>query len=265
MIHAVAPTSRRPYRAPALEKGLDILELLAGAQAPLATPAIASALSRSRSEIFRMLSVLEARGFIARSPADEGFSLTPRLLELAMRNPPTRSLLDAALPVMEALAERVGQSCHLAVASGTDMVVIARVESPAYVGFSVRIGHRRSLLDSTSGRVLLAHLPEARWPEGLAEADHDPAELARDLARIRREGMRRARSTYVRGIIDLGAPVFDGTGSPAIAALTIPCVQQPGEPEEVGAVASRLVGAAAEITAALAAQAGSTGLLEDGR
>jgi DNA-binding IclR family transcriptional regulator len=257
----MASTDRKPYSAPALEKGLDILELLAEAATSLSTQEIADALERSRSEIFRMLNVLEARGFIARGGSEEGFALTPRLLELAMKNPPTRSLLDAALPIMEALAERVGQSCHLAVESGADMVVIARIESPGEVGFAVRIGHRRNLVESTSGRVLLAFQSEmkrrawlARVPEGV---DFVSAELEHDLARIRRQGYRKAKSTYVSGIVDLGVPVFDGRSEGAIASITIPCVQKQKMREPITKVIEELVLAAERISAALAHQSGA--------
>lgn len=257
--------TRQPYSAPALEKGLDILELLAESGEPMPTPAIAAALDRSRSEIFRMLAVLETRGFIARPEGEEGFALTPRLLELAMKAPPTRRLLDTALPIMEALAERTGQSCHLGVASAGEMVVIARVESPDDVGFAVRIGHRRSLVASTSGRVLLAFQEPRRRAAWLAACDSegiDPEELRRDLDRIVRQGYRRASSSYVAGIVDIGAPVFDGSSRGAIAALTIPCVQKRGESRRVEAAVSALVEAAAELSNALAEQTGRSTALQ---
>lgn len=260
MMHLVPRSERKNYSAPALEKGLDVLELLAEAQAPMSTQAIADALSRSRSEIFRMVSVLEDRGFIGRTGGEDGFALTPRLLELAMRNPPTRSLLNAALPPMERLAEAAGQSCHLAVVSGADMVVIARIESSEEVGFAVRIGHRRSLVESTSGRVLLANQPAdvqrawlGRVPRALSA---NRAELMRDLERIRSKGYRREKSSYVNGIVDIGAPVFDGAASGAIAALTIPCVQKREMSETLGGVTEQLQRSAGEITSTLAERAG---------
>lgn len=251
---------RKSYSAPALEKGLDVLELLAEARAPLSTQSIADALSRSRSEMFRMVSVLEDRGFIGRTGSEDGFALTTRLLELAMRNPPTRSLLAASLPPMERLAQAAGQSCHLAVVSGADMVVIARIESSEEVGFAVRIGHRRSLVESTSGRVLLANQPpdvQRAWLERVPRAlVANRAELMRDLERIQNKGYRREKSSYVNGIVDIGTPVFDGGSSGAVAALTIPCVQKREMPQTLGDVTDLLRRSAREITATLAERAG---------
>ncbi|MGH9454797.1 MAG: helix-turn-helix domain-containing protein, partial [Terriglobia bacterium] len=59
-------TSSSPphYRAPALEKGLDILEALAAARVPQSLSEMARLLKRSASELFRMLNLLERRGYI---------------------------------------------------------------------------------------------------------------------------------------------------------------------------------------------------------
>ena len=71
------------------------------------------------------------------------------------------------------LSRQVRQSCHLAVASNEQMVVVARVENEGYVGFSVRPGYRRSLVEATSGSVLFAFQPpEVRqtWTANLKAA-----------------------------------------------------------------------------------------------
>src|SRR5262245_60605687 len=129
------------YRAPALDKGLEILELLASAPEPVSVPEIATSLSRSRPEIYRILVVLEARGYIQKGE-DGRFDLTDRLFDVAMRHAPKRSILAAAQPVLEELAEATLQSCHLMINSADHMVCIARQESPAALGFAVQVGFR---------------------------------------------------------------------------------------------------------------------------
>ncbi|MEP1929703.1 MAG: helix-turn-helix domain-containing protein, partial [Roseibium sp.] len=145
-----------PYKAPALEKGLDILECLAGLRTPLSISDIARSLGRSRSEIYRMVVVLEMRGYVERTDDPEKLQLSNRLFEVGMRSPPKMDLHEAALPEMSALASRMMQSIQLAVVSSDQIVVIARTESPDDVGFSVRLGHRRSIMKSASGLVLFS-------------------------------------------------------------------------------------------------------------
>jgi DNA-binding IclR family transcriptional regulator len=207
--------SERRYRAPALEKGLDILELLAHQGAPLTASQISVALDRSVSELFRMVQVLEFRGYIEATPDGEGYELTSKLFALAMTRAPVRSLLEVALPVMRNLAAELSQSCHLAVASDDQIVVVARQESPGYVGFSVRPGYRRPLVGSTSGAVLLAYLADRAL---LADPDFE-----RRLEAIRARGYEQSPSSHIEGVVDVSAPILGDLG--AVAALTIPFVQ----------------------------------------
>ncbi|HVZ98868.1 MAG TPA: IclR family transcriptional regulator [Caulobacterales bacterium] len=230
------------YKAPALDKGLEILELLAGQPSPLAMPEIAQKLGRSKTEIYRMLVVLEARGYIARGEYDDRYQITSRLFELGMRNPPMRNLHDAALPVMHTLAERSQQSCHLGVMIGDDdhVVVIARVESPAAVSFSVRVGHRVPILRSASARVIFGAQSEARqnellrlWKAKAPDAKAIDAFVAESKAAAER-GYLLEPSRISDGIRDIGAAVYDGENLGAIASITMPFVARhpPGPPIE---------------------------------
>lgn len=217
------------YQAPALKKGLEILELLASASGPLTMSDISTALGRSVSEIFRMLQVLEEHRYIARG--DDGYRLTNRLFALSMGQPPVRDLVSTALPVMQDMARRTGQSCHLAVVSGAEMVVIAGVEAPGLSGFAVRVGYRRPLHRSASGRVLLAFQTPGGRASMLDEVrgageDIDAAALEDQLAAIAAQGDGATPSPMLTGIIDLSAPIL--SGGTARAALTIPFVDGPG-------------------------------------
>lgn len=152
---AAAPADAS-YTAPALEKGLDILELLAGEGGGLSQSAIAQRLSRSATELFRMLSVLERRGYVTRHP-DGAYLLSLRLFELAHQHPPLKRLLTVALPAMQQLAATSRQSAHLVVHFARRILVVAQVDSPEPMGFGVRLGaHFPFRPDRASSRVLSA-------------------------------------------------------------------------------------------------------------
>ncbi len=215
------------YRAPALEKGLDIIELLADAREPMSLNRISATLGRTVSELFRMVQVLEHRGYLETAESG-GYVLSNRLFALGMARAPTKDLLDAALPAMRRLADAVGQSCHLAVASGDQIVVVARVETPGQVGFSVRVGHRREITASASGVVLYAfQSPEVRreWKQRLSPgadaADWKRFEASAEAAR--EAGFHRMESSSVEGVTDLSAPIVHQGF--VTAALTIPFVR----------------------------------------
>jgi DNA-binding IclR family transcriptional regulator len=227
-------TRRAPivYSAPALEKGIDILELLAEAGVPLSVRAIADRLGRSKSEIFRMIVVLLSRGYLARDEATDDLVLSNRLFELGIRTPRARELLEVALPAMRALADETAQSVHLVVLSRGETVVVAAVSGGQDVSFTLRLGYRRPLVDSTSGRLIIAFQPEAAAQRHIEASRRlmprfDEDELHRSLSRIRRRGYELHASRDVPGITDVGCPVLDGSGV-AIASLVVPYVGRTG-------------------------------------
>lgn len=223
------PRNSKPvYKAPALEKGLEIIELLATRQAPMTMTEIAASLGRSRNEIFRMLSVLVQKGYIGKQESSDRYGITNHLFDLGMRVPPNSTLIERLVPLMRELADRVRQSCHLSVVSGRHIVVIARVENPAPVGFSVRVGTARSLIESAAGRVFLAWMDRAeraRAIESLAERAARPvdvAELESEIEAIRTRGYATVPSTFITGITDICVPVTRGDRDEIVASLTVP-------------------------------------------
>src|SRR4029079_14077991 len=111
---SASPSTSR-YRAPALEKGLDVIELLAAEKAPLNLSAISQRFGRSSGELFRMLQVLEFKGFITSSETGAGYVLTNKLFARSLRQWPLRSRLETAFPIMRKLSPEISQSCHIAV------------------------------------------------------------------------------------------------------------------------------------------------------
>ncbi len=220
----------RLYRAPALEKGLDILELLAVEEKPLTLSAIVQRLGRSTGELFRMIQVLEHRGFVAQG--SEGYAITTKLFEMGLERPPVRNLVEIAVPVMRRLSDVVGQSCHLALPSRSDIVVVVRMESREQIGFSVRVGYRQPIHLTTSGITLYAFQPadiRARW-ESLFHPAPTAAALKAFRAQadaIRKQGHAQIASGFIAGITDISAPVL--RGDLAAAALSVPFVKSMGE------------------------------------
>ncbi len=220
----------RMYKAPALEKGLDILELVAGQRNAITMADIVRQLGRSTGELFRMIQVLEYRGFLERAPGTEGYRLTDKLFALSMNQPAVKGLIEVALPHMKRLSEDIGQSCHLVMHSQGQMVVVARMESSEAIGFSVRVGYRRPLLATLSGAVLYAFQDEktrARWGQWFSNSEredhHGMDVFQKRVQRIAKTGYGVLPSAYVAGVTDLSAPICRGKS--AAAALTVPFVK----------------------------------------
>jgi DNA-binding IclR family transcriptional regulator len=220
------------YTAPALEKGLDILELLAGDPAALTRSEIAHRLRRTIGEVFRMLVCLDERGYVCQVDADERYQLTLKLFELAHKHHPLQRLVAAAIPLMQQVAQTTGQSCHLAMLSHSEVTVIAQVDSPGKMGFAVRLGANIDLLDTASGHVILTFQKREVQMRILRAWQHRsrkrlPRSLYQHLEAIRHRGHEELASYQVRGVVNISFPVLSQQGA-AVGAMAVPYLQQIG-------------------------------------
>lgn len=228
-VKTVAEAEGRSYSAPALEKGLDILETLCRSEKPLSQKDLAQRLGRSVGEIYRMVTCLVNRNYV--TLVDENsYGLTTKLFELAHINPPTHRLLFEATPIMQRMASELDQSCHLTVYGQGKQVVLSKVDTPSGMGFAVRAGAELDVIISASGRVLLAFQDEEtrklRIEESLQRRPEqaDP-QLVTILDKIRVAGSESSPSVQVRGLWAVSFPILDTQGR-AIAALTVPYAER---------------------------------------
>ncbi|HHG89689.1 MAG TPA: IclR family transcriptional regulator [Devosia sp.] len=244
----------KKYAAPALEKGLDILELLSEQEFGLSQSEIARALGRSVGEIFRMLVVLQERGYLTLEPGSDKYVLTTFLFEIAHRTPLTRRLTALADPLMRRLAIDINQSVHLTILSGDDILVVGQVDSPGNRIMSVRLGARIDVWRASSGRVILAHqsasdirerATKSQLPEGVTLK-----KIQSDLASIREKGYEVVDSFVVRGVVNISAPVIDHSGR-GIAALNIPHIERMDSDISIEQCTERLVSTARKLSLSL--------------
>lgn len=251
-------SARTRYAAPALDKGLDILELLSRCEQMLTLNQISRQLGRSVNEIFRMVVTLEQRGYLIAD--NDQYRLSLKLFELAHYHQPIRSLVGTALPHMRELATRAVQSSHLTVYEAGRVIVVAQVDSPERWAFGLKVGALVSLTDTASGHVLLAFRDHNERQRMLAEhvpldgeQEVDSAELERQVEDTRRRGHSRTDSRQIRGVINLSYPVM-GANNRMLAALNVPYIERidkkvnpsldevQGIVQEISARLSRLMG-----------------------
>jgi DNA-binding IclR family transcriptional regulator len=220
----MSESKKTEYRAPALEKGLDILELLALQKDPLSKKQIAESLNRSVNEIFRMLTVLEERQYIEFDKELSSYRLTLKMFALSNQHPPIAKLTKSASPLMEQLCHKVNQSCHLSRYQNNELVVIAREESPYRMGFSLKVGSKLDICSSGSGIVLLSYKSEKERAEILARSDSTQEQIEHALSHIEltlKNGYFIAVSPQISGVTNISCPIFGATGE-IMAILTIP-------------------------------------------
>jgi DNA-binding IclR family transcriptional regulator len=246
------------YSAPALEKGLDILELLARTGRSLGSRQIAEELGRSKNEIFRMVHVLLERGYLQREQGTDDLMLSNKLFGLGMQTTRARDLVSVAAPIVERFAEEVHQAAHLVVAHRGETVVIAATSGGADMNFALKLGYRRPLADAHSGLVLMAFQPEAVRRQMIAECSTlmrerpDPTALTAELDSVRRKGSIVHESRDIVGVTDVVWPVVLADGR-AVACVTVAAVTRRSNPPNFEAMLDRLQTACDEIARELGA------------
>jgi DNA-binding IclR family transcriptional regulator len=220
------------YRAPALDKGLDILELLATQPHGLSRAQIVKEMARSPNEIYRMLERLVARQYVTRSAGGDRYALSLKLFAMANVHPPLNRLVNQALPVMDDFARRAEQSCHMGVYDRGNVLIAAQANSPRGWSFSLQRGARVGLLDTASGHMLLAYADPDTRQRMLAE--HQPLDgevpvtadgLAQLLAAIAEQGYVERDSAQSFGVVDISFPIL-GPDNTALATLTCPYIRR---------------------------------------
>lgn len=214
--------------APAVEKALDILELLAEVPNGLTMNEMTDALGRTMGEIYRIVLYLTERNYVVQNPETSRYALTLRLFELSHRHDPTERLIQAALPGLERYAEASKQSCHLGVLNRAHVLVLASVQSPLPAGYAVRTGAMFPAEQTSSGHVILA-FSNAETQLQYIEGRPDQDVLRERLAVIRRNAFEDTESTMFHGVRNLCVPVFDSRG--IVGALTSGFMRQSGQPD----------------------------------
>lgn len=216
------------YKAPALEKGLDILEYLSYKRAALSQTEIAEGTNKTMNEIYRMLVCLENRGYLIREDHSGKYRLSLKLYSLAHRHSLIDEIRNVAQPAMKELSSAIRQSCHLGIIYQDQLMVINQSKSPEPISLSVEEGSLFPLLRTASGLTLLSILDEDTNPEILNRlkrfqdySKQEKKEFINTLKEIRKQGYHTEVSKLASGVTDVVVPIGNAT-SRIVAALAVP-------------------------------------------
>lgn len=218
-------TKLQKYSAPALEKGLDILEFLSLTDSAPSLSQLAVGIGRSKSEIFRMMIVLEERGYIERIQGDQ-FTLSSRLASLTANRPLNNKLAEIAFPILSELSKKTQFSSHLSVLNELNAIVIARANLATSYGLSVQIGHTFQLIDSSAGACFLAFQPNNEQPiansQDILPKNSSKERFIKNIKHCKSNLWVTMPSPESKSICELSAPVLHLSGHATLAVVTIP-------------------------------------------
>lgn len=204
-------TGKKQSRAPAIDKGMHILEALAAVHEPITMTGLAKQLGVSVSSIQRILAVLVEQGYVGKTGTN-GYYLTDRIYRLAAARESEESLLYHSMEAMHGFVHRTSESIHLSIARAGQFVIIGQVNGTDLVRISIREGSY-PLLDYPSGWVLLAFQAKEAWVSG-----EIPPEIRSAVEEVRNKGYGCIESRIKSSIYHLSVPVIGSYGT-AVGAL----------------------------------------------
>ncbi len=197
-------------------------------EALLGVTELARKLDMDKASVHRLLKTLTEEHIVEQDIATRRYRLGLGILQLAATRLAQFGVIKVAVPHMEQLRDKTGESVALLARNGHEMVCIHTVESLQPVRLSYTLGERAPVHSAASGLVCLAEMPEAERRDLIARsraafphsAVIEPAKLESLLAQVRREECAVSDKMYPSHVRAAAAPVRDAAGR-LVCALAV--------------------------------------------
>ncbi|MGY1809262.1 IclR family transcriptional regulator [Blastococcus sp. SYSU D00669] len=262
--------SNAPTRSgvPAARATLALLQALARSPGPVPAAALARELGLPRSTTYHLLAEMVAAGFVVHLPEERRYGLGVSAFEIGSAYSRQEPLARLARPVLARLVEGIGESAHLAVLHGREVLYVVEHRAPHRPPLVTDVGVRLPAHLTASGRAMLTDLPHAQvralFPDAAAFVDRHGVgprrltELRRLLNGVRRAGFATEDGEVTPGFASVAAAVHDHAGRP-VASAAVTFVAEDVDAERRDEIASRVRRAAAELTRRIGGRAPGAG------
>jgi DNA-binding IclR family transcriptional regulator len=250
-------------KVPAVDGALRVLTLLASQRGPVAAATIATRLDLPRSTVYQLLGTLVEHGFVLHHAESRKYGLGLTAFELGSGFTRQQPLSLLAAPLLAALVDRTGESGHLAVLHGAEVVYVIEERARHRPALVSDVGVRLPAHLTATGAAMLAAMPttqvRALYPPGsdfvtrTGRGPSDLRELRTVLADVRRAGAATEDGAVTAGLASVAVAVHDASGWP-VASI--------GATYATGAAATGAAATGAAATGAAATGAAPHGLLD---
>lgn len=197
------------------DKVLSALLYLSQSPTALSVRDIAHGIGKPLSTTYRYLNVLREWELVSENLEGSGYLLGPRCLTLASMFGQHFELGRVALPTLQTLVDRTGETALLMIPVSGQVLCVAGVESPQPLRYAVhKDAALRSPLRGAGSTAMLPYLSRAHWEAALAREPHLlESELAEERRRVLAQGYALSDSSDEMGVLCVGAPILRHTAS----------------------------------------------------
>jgi IclR family pca regulon transcriptional regulator len=265
----MAEPDKHDYYIAALARGLAVLSAFSPQRRELSLRDIADVAEVTQPSALRIGFTLAHAGYLVRNPSTKGYRLGPRALSTGLATLSAMTLPEIAEPYLVDLRDRTDETIKLAIPSGTEVVVVARVPSLSHPSTTTYIGSRMATTISSLGRAILAFeepaviasVVAATRTVRLTPKTLSKAALSRELDATRRRGFALNDQGTTVEHRSVAAPVCDADGHPVGSVNLSVSVQRVNAAELTRQLAPEVVRTAAAISAMLPPQVQGAGRL----
>ncbi len=241
-----------PYPgAQAVARAIAVLKAFTDTRPRLTLAEITRTTRLNRATAYRLVAALEKEGLIARDKLGEAYRLGPEAIALGSRALRANDLRSVSRAELETLAHATGETATLETLAESEVVILDEVHGHYLVSSAPSIGTRWPAHATSTGKVLLAHLPEAALPRSLPQLTDrtitNLTTLRRELARVREQGYAQAVEELELGFTAVAAPVRNHEGQ-VVAALSVGGLSARLTPDRMEGIAGRVREAAGRIS-----------------
>ncbi|MFZ0524821.1 MAG: IclR family transcriptional regulator [Xanthobacteraceae bacterium] len=213
-----------------LDRGLDILEYVAGCSEPPSFSQLLGNLGIPRSSLFHLLTNLLSRNFLERDPKTERYRLGGEVVTIA-RKVQRPSLRDRVTPLLQQLSLEVSETCGFYVQTGDSVEVVASAISTQALSYTMKVGAQAPLYAVSAGKIVLSELRSRDLDQYLARATFAPAtphttgsksRLKKEIQKVKAAGFAYSREEFTLGITAIATAVRTETKLHGAINLAVP-------------------------------------------
>jgi IclR family transcriptional regulator, acetate operon repressor len=213
-----------------LDRGLDILEYVAGCSKPPSFSQLLASLGIPRSSLFHLLTNLLSRNFLERDPQTERYRLGAEIAAIA-RKVQTPSLSDRVTPFLRQLSLEMSETCGFYVRVEDSVEVVASAISTQALSYTMKVGMNAPLYAVSAGKIVLSELPPEDLSRYLADVTFAPVtprtarsktRLKKEIQKVRATGFAYSREEFTLGITAIAAAVRSETKFYGAINLAVP-------------------------------------------
>lgn len=214
------------YNIPILEKGMEVIELIAQHSNGLTIQEMVNALAHSKTSIYRIVCSLEEMGYLRKNPETNSFSITKKLFRIGLSSLGTTTIIEHAYGPMRRLRDELRETVVLGTLMGTKIVILEQVIGSHHFSFILKPGMGVCLHASAPGKAIMANVSVQERDEILGKIEFtaftentitNSIDYIKELSKVKECGYGIDMGEELTGVRCIGAPIFNQAGKVAAA------------------------------------------------